>query len=79
MLRVSEKTARRLIAQGRLPAIQLRGHGSTVRIDGEQLHDWLNSRRTVRGSEPPSHAHGPDNPACLPRRESTWPDERGAL
>jgi excisionase family DNA binding protein len=40
-LRVSEKTVRRLIERGELPAIQSGGKGRAVRIDAHELAGWL--------------------------------------
>jgi excisionase family DNA binding protein len=43
LLGVSEKTVRRLIAAGVLPALQLGGKGSSVRIPADELSEWLES------------------------------------
>ena len=43
MLSVTEKTVRRLIAAGRLPALQLGGKGTAVRVDPDELREWLES------------------------------------
>ena len=40
-LRVSEKTARRLIARAQLPAVQLSGPRSSVRVPAAELDEWL--------------------------------------
>jgi excisionase family DNA binding protein len=40
-LAVSEKTVRREIAAGELPAMQLGGPGSALRIDAGELDRWL--------------------------------------
>jgi excisionase family DNA binding protein len=40
-LRVGKSTVYELIAKGALPAIQLRGRGSTVRVDENELERWL--------------------------------------
>lgn len=40
-LGVSEKTVRRKIEAGQLPAVQLGGRGSAVRIDERELAAWL--------------------------------------
>lgn len=45
-LAVSDKTARRLIARGELPCVQLGGRRSALRIDEDQLDAWLDRRRT---------------------------------
>ena len=41
LLRVSDQTVRRLIARGTLPALQLDGKGSSLRIDPRELSAWL--------------------------------------
>jgi excisionase family DNA binding protein len=43
LLGVSTKQVRRLIARGELPAVQLGGRGSAIRIDREELEAWLYS------------------------------------
>lgn len=43
LLGVSSKQVRRLIARGELPALQLGGKGSTIRIDRDELERWLYS------------------------------------
>ncbi len=40
-LQVPCATVYRLVYDGRLPALQLRGKGSTIRIDEAQLEAWL--------------------------------------
>jgi len=40
-IRVSEDTVRRAIARGELPAVQLGGRGSSIRIDERELERWL--------------------------------------
>jgi excisionase family DNA binding protein len=40
-VRVSEVTIRRAIARGELPAVQLGGPGSSIRIDEAELERWL--------------------------------------
>jgi excisionase family DNA binding protein len=40
-LRVSEKTVRRLIRRGELPAVQLGSKGASVRVDEAELERWL--------------------------------------
>jgi excisionase family DNA binding protein len=40
-LRVSEKTIRRRIARGEIPAVQLGGPRSPVRIPEDELERWL--------------------------------------
>jgi excisionase family DNA binding protein len=42
-LSVSEKTIRRLIRSGELPALRV---GGSVRIDPDELNAWLEKRRT---------------------------------
>jgi excisionase family DNA binding protein len=44
-LRVSEKTARRLIAGADLPAVQFNGPRSTVRVPTAALEAWLTEQR----------------------------------
>ena len=44
-LRVSEETIRRSIARGKLPAVQLAGKGSTIRIAEHELEGWLLGER----------------------------------
>ena len=41
LIRVSEDTVRRAIASGELPAVQLGGRGSSIRIDEAELECWL--------------------------------------
>ena len=43
-LDVSPDTVRRKIASGELPATQLGGPGSTVRVSRAALEEWLTSR-----------------------------------
>jgi excisionase family DNA binding protein len=38
---VSEKTVRRLIRRGALPAVQLGRKGASVRVDSAELERWL--------------------------------------
>jgi excisionase family DNA binding protein len=40
-LRLSEKTVRRLIASGELPAFRLGRKGASVRVDRDELEAWL--------------------------------------
>ncbi len=40
-LSVSEKSVRRMIVRGELPAVQLGAPGSSVRIDVDELEAWL--------------------------------------
>ncbi len=40
-LSVSEKTVRRLIARGELPAVQLGGQRGPIRLDERELIAWL--------------------------------------
>jgi excisionase family DNA binding protein len=40
-LRVSERQVRRLIDRGEIPALQLGGRGSSLRIDAAELEAWL--------------------------------------
>jgi excisionase family DNA binding protein len=40
-LQVSKPTVYRLINQGQLPALQLAGPGSTIRIAERELEEWL--------------------------------------
>ena len=40
-LNVSKVTVRRLIRRGELPAVQLGGKGSAVRVAEAELDDWL--------------------------------------
>jgi excisionase family DNA binding protein len=40
-LDVDKSTVYRLVQTGGLPALQLRGRGSTVRIDERELDAWL--------------------------------------
>ena len=47
-LGVSEKTVRRRIADGLLPAVQLGRYRHVLRIDSAQLDDWLEARQTTR-------------------------------
>jgi excisionase family DNA binding protein len=44
-LRVHPMTVRRMIALGRVPAVQLGGPGTAVRIDRAELHHWLEERK----------------------------------
>jgi excisionase family DNA binding protein len=41
LLGVSTKQVRRLIARGELPALRLGGPGSAIRIDPDELRQWL--------------------------------------
>lgn len=41
LLGVSVRQVRRLIASGELPALQLGGPGSAIRIDPDELRQWL--------------------------------------
>jgi excisionase family DNA binding protein len=41
LLGVSTKQIRRLIARGELPALQLGGKASAIRIDRDELRQWL--------------------------------------
>jgi len=40
-LKVSDATVRRMIADGRLPALQLGGPGTSIRVDSSALESWL--------------------------------------
>ncbi len=46
-LAISEKSVRRLIARGELPAVQLGGPRNAVRIDAAELEDWLYGPRAA--------------------------------
>jgi excisionase family DNA binding protein len=46
-LRVSEKTARRLISRAELPAVQFGGPGSTLRVSPAGLEAWLEKSRVA--------------------------------
>jgi excisionase family DNA binding protein len=56
MLGVTEKTVRRLIAAGRLPALQLGPPGSSIRIPADELDEWLNSEPAKTLAERLGHA-----------------------
>jgi excisionase family DNA binding protein len=43
VLAVTEKTVRRLIAAGRLHALQLGPPGSAIRVPDDELREWLES------------------------------------
>jgi excisionase family DNA binding protein len=43
-LAVHEDTVRRRIARGEIPAVQLGGRGSSLRIDERELEAWLYGR-----------------------------------
>jgi excisionase family DNA binding protein len=45
-LGISAQSVRRHIRYGRLPAVQLGGRGSAVRIDERALNAWLYGERT---------------------------------
>ena len=47
-LGVSEKTVRRRIADGLLPAVQLGHYRHALRVDAAELDDWLETRRTTK-------------------------------
>jgi excisionase family DNA binding protein len=40
-LRVSTATIHRLVSNRQLPAVQLAGRGSTLRVSERELHAWL--------------------------------------
>jgi excisionase family DNA binding protein len=40
-LGVTTKTVRRKIARGQIPAVQLGGPGSELRVDERELNEWL--------------------------------------
>jgi excisionase family DNA binding protein len=44
-LNVSRASIYRWISEGRVPAVQLGGKGSPIRIPAAELHEWLNERR----------------------------------
>ena len=45
-LRVSEKTVRRLIAAGLLPAVRLGGPRTAIRVAADELERWLYAEET---------------------------------
>jgi excisionase family DNA binding protein len=45
-LRLSERQVRRLIATGELPAYQLGGRGTAIRVPADQLERWLEREPT---------------------------------
>ena len=48
-LRVDEKTVRRKIVSGDLPAVRIgSGRGGALRIDAVELDYWLEARRTTK-------------------------------
>jgi excisionase family DNA binding protein len=49
-LGIDERTVRRWIVSGRLPAIQLGGPRAPVRIPVDEFDAWLETRRTPRPS-----------------------------
>ena len=42
-LRLTERSVRRLIALGHLPAFRLGDKGASVRVDRAELHEWLHA------------------------------------
>jgi excisionase family DNA binding protein len=70
LLGVSTKQVRRLIAQGELPALQLGGPGSAMRIDRDELVRWLYS-----SSEGPS----PHDAALRNPHPEPWRNQLPAL
>jgi excisionase family DNA binding protein len=40
-LRLHPMTVRRMIDDGRLPAVQLGGPGTAIRVDAGELNNWL--------------------------------------
>lgn len=40
-LRLHPMTVRRMIDDGRLPAVQLGGPGTAIRVDAQELNHWL--------------------------------------
>jgi excisionase family DNA binding protein len=49
-LNVSPVTVRRLIRRGDLPAVQLAGKGSTVRVAEAELNQWLYANPEKEGA-----------------------------
>jgi excisionase family DNA binding protein len=71
-LRVSEKTVRRLVRAGILPAVRV--SAGAIRIEADELDDWLDERRTHQdagassSSRPPTpaaHVRDPEASAVL--------------
>ena len=50
-LNVSTVTVRRLIRRGELPAVQLAGKGSAVRVAEGELNHWLYAEPNKEGEE----------------------------
>jgi excisionase family DNA binding protein len=46
-LHYSERTVRRLIDRHGLPALQLSGPGSAIRIPADELESWIEERRAA--------------------------------
>jgi excisionase family DNA binding protein len=55
-LAISEKSVRRRIRAGVIPALRLGQKGSAIRIPADELAGWIDERRTAGASSPPSPA-----------------------
>lgn len=58
-LAISEKSVRRRIRAGVIPALRLGQKGSAIRIPADELAGWIDERRTAGASSPPSPAETP--------------------
>jgi excisionase family DNA binding protein len=58
-LNVSRATAYRWVAGGRLPALQLGGHGTPLRVDEAALETWLRTVPAERGVPAPGQSTSP--------------------
>lgn len=58
-LAISEKSVRRQIAAGEIPALRLGPKGSAIRIPTDELAGWIDERRTAGALSPPSPAGTP--------------------
>jgi excisionase family DNA binding protein len=64
-LRVSEKTVRRLVRAGILPAVRV--SAGAIRIEADELDDWLDERRTHQDAGASSSSRPADPCRARPR------------
>jgi excisionase family DNA binding protein len=65
-LAISEKSVRRRVRAGVIPALRLGHKGSAIRIPADELAGWIDERRTVGTLSPPSPAENPAASARVP-------------
>jgi excisionase family DNA binding protein len=77
-LGLSRRTVERKIEQGLIPALQLGGKGTAIRIDERELAEWLAERRTSTSAgtsmpvDTPAKRRVPGVSPAVEARQPAW-------